>query len=242
MIDVNIISLFIRVSFLAKLILLLLIFFSIISWAIIIHHIFVIKLTNYKIKKFKKLFCSGIEFIKLYQDRLKYRNTLTGLERIFCSGFSEFSRLERLQNVSVERVINGTSRVMCISINLELAILNNNITLLGTIGSISPYIGLLGTVWGLIHSFNKLGNVKYITLQEIAPGITEALLSTAIGLFASIPAVIAFNHLNFSIGKIEEIFHNFMEEFIAILYRQVLDNFRLHNKKNSNNELPQIKM
>ncbi|QOI11109.1 protein TolQ [Blochmannia endosymbiont of Colobopsis nipponica] len=237
MIDWNILTFFIKISFIVKLIILLLASFSIISWSIIIHRIFIIECLNVRIKKFETKFWSGIEINKIYQDILKYKSKLIGLEKIFFFGFREFSRLERIANISFDQVINSTSRVIRISIDLELETLDRYIPFLGTIGSISPYVGLLGTIWGLIHSFNKLGNIQHVTLQIIAPGIAEALFSTAIGLFASIPAIIAFNHLNISINKIEKIYNNFMEEFIEILYKQNYSILRIKVKKDVKNEL-----
>lgn len=116
--------------------------------------------------------------------------------------------------------MEGASRAMRISMNRELEALENHIPFLGTVGSISPYIGLFGTVWGIMHAFIALGAVKQATLQMVAPGIAEALIATAIGLFAAIPAVMAYNRLNQRVNKLEQGYDNFMEEFTAILHRQ----------------------
>uniref|UniRef100_UPI0004A5033B MotA/TolQ/ExbB proton channel family protein n=1 Tax=Enterobacter asburiae TaxID=61645 RepID=UPI0004A5033B len=144
----------------------------------------------------------------------------TGSEQIFYSGFKEFARLHRANNHAPEAVVEGASRAMRISMNRELENLETHIPFLGTVGSISPYIGLFGTVWGIMHAFIALGAVKQATLQMVAPGIAEALIATAIGLFAAIPAVMAYNRLNQRVNKLELNYDNFMEEFTAILHRQ----------------------
>ncbi len=141
-------------------------------------------------------------------------------EQIFYSGFKEFARLHRANSHAPEAIVEGASRAMRISMNRELETLETHIPFLGTVGSISPYIGLFGTVWGIMHAFIALGAVKQATLQMVAPGIAEALIATAIGLFAAIPAVMAYNRLNQRVNKLELNYDNFMEEFTAILHRQ----------------------
>lgn len=148
------------------------------------------------------------------------RDNLTGSEQIFYSGFKEFARLHRANSHAPEAIVEGASRAMRISMNRELETLETHIPFLGTVGSISPYIGLFGTVWGIMHAFIALGAVKQATLQMVAPGIAEALIATAIGLFAAIPAVMAYNRLNQRVNKLELNYDNFMEEFTAILHRQ----------------------
>lgn len=148
------------------------------------------------------------------------RDNLSGSEQIFYSGFKEFVRLHRANSHAPEAVVEGASRAMRISMNRELENLETHIPFLGTVGSISPYIGLFGTVWGIMHAFIALGAVKQATLQMVAPGIAEALIATAIGLFAAIPAVMAYNRLNQRVNKLELNYDNFMEEFTAILHRQ----------------------
>lgn len=168
---------------------------------------------------FEDKFWSGIELSRLYQESQARRDTLSGSEQIFHSGFKEFARLHRANSHAPEAVIDGASRAMRISMNRELEALETHIPFLGTVGSISPYIGLFGTVWGLCMPLS-LGAVKQATLQMVAPGIAEALIATAIGLFAAIPAVMAYNRLNQHVNKLEQNYDNFMEEFIAILHRQ----------------------
>ena len=136
-------------------------------------------------------------------------------------GFKEFSRLQNANPEAPEAIIQGTSRAMNLALNREVEGLESYIPFLGTVGSISPYIGLFGTVWGIMHSFMGLSAVKQATLQSVAPGIAEALIATAIGLFAAIPAVMAYNRLNLRVNKLEQNYANFIDEFTTILHRQV---------------------
>ncbi|MFP3014675.1 MAG: protein TolQ [Arsenophonus sp.] len=220
MTDINILYLFLKANFLVQLVILILIGFSIASWAIIIQRTKVLNLATKKVTAFENRFLSGIELLHLYKECKKNRNTLTGLEQIFYSGFEEFSRLHQSNLLIQESVVSGMYRAMRISINREIKLLELYIPFLGTVGSISPYIGLFGTVCGIMHTFIAFGSVKHTTLQMVAPGIAEVLITTAIGLFAAIPAVMAYNRLNLRVNKLEQTYDNFMEEFISILHRQ----------------------
>lgn len=220
MADMNILDLFLQASLFVKLIMLVLMGFSIASWAIIIQRTRILNAATRDAEAFEDKFWSGIELSRLYQESQARRDTLSGSEQIFHSGFKEFARLHRANSHAPEAVIDGASRAMRISMNRELEALETHIPFLGTVGSISPYIGLFGTVWGIMHAFISLGAVKQATLQMVAPGIAEALIATAIGLFAAIPAVMAYNRLNQHMNKLEQNYDNFMEEFIAILHRQ----------------------
>jgi len=199
---------------------LILIGFSIASWAIIIQRTRILNAAAREAEAFEDKFWSGIELSRLYQESQGKRDNLTGSEQIFYSGFKEFVRLHRANSHAPEAVVEGAARAMRISMNRELENLETHIPFLGTVGSISPYIGLFGTVWGIMHAFIALGAVKQATLQMVAPGIAEALIATAIGLFAAIPAVMAYNRLNQRVNKLELNYDNFMEEFTAILHRQ----------------------
>lgn len=220
MTEMNILDLCFKASLVVKLIMLILICFSVASWAIIIQRTRILNAATRNAETFEDKFWSGVELSRLYQDSQARRNSLTGSEQIFYAGFKEFARLHRANNHAPDSVIEGASRAMRISINRELEALENHISFLGTVGSISPYIGLFGTVWGIMHAFIALGAVKQATLQMVAPGIAEALIATAIGLFAAIPAVMAYNRLNQRVNKLEQNYGNFMEEFTAILHRQ----------------------
>ncbi|NIG62323.1 MAG: Tol-Pal system protein TolQ [Serratia symbiotica] len=220
MTDLNILDLFLKASLLVKLIILILICLSVASWAIIIQRTRILNMATRDAEAFEDKFWSGVNLSHLYQESQGRRDRLTGSEQIFYEGFKEFARLHRANNHAPESVIEGSSRAMRISINRELEALENHISFLGTVGSISPYIGLFGTIWGIMNAFISLGAVKHATLQMVAPGIAEALIATAIGLFAAIPAMIAYNHLNQHVNKLEQNYGNFMEEFTSILHRQ----------------------
>lgn len=220
----NIFNLFLKAGFLVKLIMLILICFSIASWAIIIQRSRILNFATREMEAFEDKFWSGIELSRLYQESLTRRDRLRGSEQIFCTGFKEFARLHRALHHTPEAVVEGASRAMRISMNRELEALETHIPFLGTVGSISPYIGLFGTVCGIMHAFIELGTTKQATLQMVAPGIAEVLIATAIGLFAAIPAIMAFNHLSLSVHRLEQGYDNFIEEFINILYRQVFIN------------------
>ncbi|MCR3755722.1 MAG: Tol-Pal system protein TolQ [Sodalis sp. Psp] len=217
----NIFDLFLKASFLVKLIILILICFSIVSWGVIIQRFCILTSATRETEEFENKFWSGIELSHLYQESMMRCDRLSGSEQIFYVGFKEFSHLHHVNDYAPEAVIKGVSRAMCIMMNRELEILEAYIPFLGTVGSISPYIGLFGTVWGIMHAFIGLGAIKQATLQMVAPGIAEALIATAIGLFAAIPAIIAFNFLSLRVNKLEQNYNNFTEEFISILHRQI---------------------
>lgn len=220
MTDMNILELFLKAGLLVKIIMLILIFFSVASWGVILQRTRILNAATHEIAEFEDRFWSGVDLSKLYQESLDRRAELCGTEQIFYSGFKEFARLHRASAAAPESVVQGASRAMQISINREVEELENHIPFLGTVGSISPYIGLFGTVWGIMHAFIALGAVKQATLQMVAPGIAEALIATAIGLFAAIPAVMAYNRLNQRLNKLEQSYENFADEFTAILHRQ----------------------
>ncbi|ADV33731.1 protein TolQ [Candidatus Blochmanniella vafra str. BVAF] len=223
----NIFDLFFKTNMLVQFTTLLLIIFSIISWSIIFNRIFILKKEQRKLKLFEDRFWAGIELSNLYKEISNRRNRLNSSERIFFVGFKEFSKLYHIKNHLPEVVTNRTLCVMHNIMNIELEMLEKNVPLIGIIGSISPYIGLFGTVLGIIHVFLELGKITTehtggTHIQLIAPGVAEALISTAIGLFVAIPAVMAFNYLTIQINTLSQSYNNFIEEFIAILYRQVL--------------------
>ncbi|EPT0531351.1 Tol-Pal system protein TolQ [Proteus mirabilis] len=220
MADMNVIDLFLKAGLLVKLIMLLLIGFSIASWAIIIQRTKVLNAADRETADFEDKFWSGTDLARLYKESQARRDELSGAEQIFHSGFKEFARLHQANVHAPDAVVNGASRAMRVSFNRELESLETHIPFLGTVGSISPYIGLFGTVWGIMHAFIALGSVKQATLQMVAPGIAEALIATAIGLFAAIPAVMAYNRFTQRVNKLEQSYDNFMEEFLTILHRQ----------------------
>ncbi len=220
MTEMNVLDLFLKASLLVKLIMLVLVFFSVVSWTIFIQKTRLLNAAILDTEAFEDKFWSGIELSHLYQQSLSRRDSLSCSEQIFYSGFKEFASLHRANSYAPEAAVDGAARAMRIAMNRGLELLENRIPFLGTVGSISPYIGLFGTVWGIMHAFIALGTAKQATLQMVAPGIAEALIATAIGLFAAIPAVMAYNRLNQQMNQLERNYDNFIEEFVAILHRQ----------------------
>ena len=142
------------------------------------------------------------------------------MERIFEAGFKEFARLRKQDGISSEAVMEGAQRAMRVALSREVDFLETHLSFLATVGSTSPYVGLFGTVWGIMNSFRSLGTVQQATISMVAPGIAEALVATAMGLFAAIPAVIAYNRFSHDIDRLAIRFESFMEEFSNILQRQ----------------------
>ncbi|MFS1422454.1 protein TolQ [Shewanella sp. 10N.286.48.B5] len=218
--EISFIGLFLEASLLVKLVMLTLLCLSIVSWAVIIQRRKLLNSARAKSIKFEDTFWSGVDLNKLYKELSIRGESLTGLEALFVAGFKEYSRLSSANSKSPEAVMDGTSRAMRVSLSREVEKLDTHLPLLATIGSTSPYIGLFGTVWGIMNSFIALGTVENATLTMVAPGIAEALIATAMGLFAAIPAVIAYNRFSTQVEKLEMAHVNFMEEFSNILQRQ----------------------
>lgn len=218
--EFNLVSLFMEASIVVKLVMLILITFSVLSWAVIFQRSRVLNRAKKESATFEDRFWSGEDLHRLHEGLENRRDALSGSEQIFYVGFKEFNRLQQANPESPEAIIQGSSRAMNLALNREMEQMENYIPFLGTVGSISPYIGLFGTVWGIMHSFMGLSAVKQATLQSVAPGIAEALIATAIGLFAAIPAVMAYNRLNLRANKLEQGYVNFIDEFTTILHRQ----------------------
>ncbi|MBF7073230.1 protein TolQ [Glaciecola sp. MH2013] len=217
--EMSILHLFLEASIVVQFIMLLLLTVSVVSWAFIFQRNSVLKAAVNEVKHFEDKFWSGADLNKLYQE-MSARSQLTGLSLIFCTGFKEYVRLRKTSGAVSEAIMDGTYRSMRVSMSREVDELEARLPFLATVGSISPYVGLLGTVWGIMNSFIALGQVKQATLAMVAPGIAEALIATAIGLFAAIPAVVAYNRFSNRVEKLENAYGNFMEEFSAILNRQ----------------------
>ncbi|KGQ71015.1 colicin uptake protein TolQ [Chelonobacter oris] len=218
--ELNFLALFLDASIIVQIVIAILILFSIISWAIIIQRSAILRQALKSSASFEDRFWSGEDLNKLYEGMDNRRDALNGSEQIFYVGFKEFLRLQQTASSTPESIIQGTSRAMNLTLNREIEEVENRIPFLATVASISPYIGLFGTVWGIMHAFMALSNVKQATLQMVAPGIAEALIATAIGLFAAIPAVMAYNRLSLRVGKLEQNYTNFIDEFTTILHRQ----------------------
>jgi biopolymer transport protein TolQ len=219
--ELSFIDLILEASLLVQLVMLTLLAASVTSWAFIFERNRVLKAANNEMKKFEDKFWSGVDLNRFYQE-LAARQSTQGMASIFCAGFKEFVRLRKTPFTPADAIVDGTSRAMRVSLSREIDQLENRLPFLATTGSISPYIGLFGTVWGIMNSFIALGGQQQATLAMVAPGIAEALIATAIGLFAAIPAVIAYNRFSHSVEKLENNYGNFMEEFSSILHRQAL--------------------
>lgn len=219
--ELSFFDLFWQASLLVQLVMLLLLATSVVSWAFIFQRTKVLKHAKEEMKRFEDKFWSGVDLNRLYQE-LSARQNVSGMASVFCAGFKEFVRLRKSTSTPAEAVMDGSYRAMRVSLSREVDKLESHLPFLATAGSISPYIGLFGTVWGIMNSFIALGDAQQATLQMVAPGIAEALIATAMGLFAAIPAVIAYNRFSSSVEKLENNYGNFMEEFSSILHRQTL--------------------
>ncbi len=216
-------SLIMQASPLVQIVMLILLSMSVWSWKVIVERTNLLKAARNISEQFEERFWSGIDLNRLYQECSARRDELSGLEQIFFSGFKEFARLHNGGPRSQEMVMDGTYRAMRVSLAREVEDLELGLPALATIGSISPYIGLFGTVWGIMHAFVALAAVKNASLAMVAPPIAEALIATAMGLFAAIPAVIFYNRFSTKVEKLESAYCNFMDEFSTILNRQLVN-------------------
>lgn len=215
-------ELVLNASFLVQCVMLFLLGLSIASWTIIISRNNTYRQGRAKADEFEERFWSGIDLNQLYQDCMNRPDELVGLEVIYSAGFKEFVRLVNSGPADQEVVMDGTYRQMKVACSREVELLENNLPMLATIGSISPYIGLFGTVWGIMHAFVALAAVKNATLAMVAPPIAEALIATAMGLFAAIPAVMFYNRFVTKVEALENRYYNFMDEFSTILNRRLV--------------------
>lgn len=193
---------------------------SIVSWSFIFTKYREIRRARVTTDDFEERFWSGIDLADLYRQLVREDYATEGLENIFIAGFKEFARLRQQANIGPDAVMEGTQRVMRVSLNRELEALDERLPFLATVGSTSPYVGLFGTVWGIMNSFSSLGAAKQATLAMVAPGISEALVATAMGLFAAIPAVMAYNRYSTDIGRLAGRYEAFADEFLSLLHRK----------------------
>ena len=221
--DLSIANLILGASALVKFVMLLLLAASVSSWTLIFSKHRQMQVAKREIAEFEDEFWSTEDLTRLFNRVAAQTEDATGMERIFESGFREFARLRKRGGLDTTDILDGAQRAMKVTVNRELESLENHLPTLATIGSISPYVGLFGTVWGIMNSFQSLGNVHQATLAMVAPGISEALVATAMGLFAAIPAVVAYNRFASDIDRIFGRYDIFAEEFLAILRRQAHD-------------------
>ncbi len=217
--DHSIIDLILNASLLVQFVMLILVVASVVSWTMIINKYVILKRARKDADLFEERFWSVEDLSPLYTQITASSYNPNGMEKIFEAGFKEFVRLNKQANIEAKAVLDGSQRSMRIAMNKEIDDLETNLSFLATVGSTSPYVGLLGTVWGIMNSFRALGTVQQATIAMVAPGISEALIATAMGLFAAIPAVIAYNRYSYDVERLINRYDNFMEEFSSILHR-----------------------
>ena len=208
-------------SLVVQLVMLVLVAASVVSWVMIFQRSTTIRGAKAALANFEDRFWSGIDLSKLYRQVTGSPDVNSGLEQIFRAGFKEFSRMRQQAGVDPEAVMEAVQRSMRVAISREEEKLEQHLSFLATVGSTSPYIGLFGTVWGIMNSFRGLANVQQATLATVAPGISEALVATAMGLFAAIPAVLAYNRFAARADLLLSNYQTFSEEFSSILHRQI---------------------
>ncbi len=214
-------SLVANASFLVQMVMLLLLAASVASWVMIFQRGRVLRAARRTLVAFEDQFWSGIDLSRLYVDIKNRLHDHSGVENVFCAGLKEFTRLRQRTEADPEAVMDGVQRAMRVALAREEEKLETHLPFLATVGSISPYIGLFGTVWCIMNSFRGLANVQQATLATVAPGISEALVATAMGLFAAIPAVMAYNRYSATAEALANRYETFADEFSSILHRKV---------------------
>jgi len=218
--DLSFFTLIAGASLPVQLVMLILVITSLFSWWYIFIKVATIKRAEKDAESFEETFWSGGDLTKLYEGVTAGRRKPQGMASIFEAGFKEYVRHKQQARMEVSDVMEGARRAMRAAYNREMDDLDAHLPFLASVGSVSPYIGLFGTVWGIMNAFRGLSNVAQATLTQVAPGIAEALVATAIGLFAAIPAVIAYNRFASSVDRLSVRYESFMEEFTNILQRK----------------------
>lgn len=218
--DMSFLQMVENASVLVQVVMSLLLLVSLMSWWYIFRKMFEIRLAKHQSDYFEDHFWANANLNMLYQEATSEEARAGSLERIFAAGFAEFVKLKKKHGMEISVAMEGTRRAMRATFQRELDFLESHLAFLATIGSVSPYVGLLGTVWGIMNAFRGLANVGQATLAHVAPGIAEALVATAMGLFAAIPAVVAYNRYSHDVGRLATRFESFMEEFSNVLQRQ----------------------
>ncbi len=217
--DMSLFSLITHASIVVQIVMLILLIASVLSWFVITMKYKALKRARAEAARFEDQFWSGINLSDLYSQIKRKTDEHQGIARIFEMGFAEYIRTHK-NKVNTVMMLASVQRSMKVAVTREEDSLNSHLSMLATIGSISPYIGLFGTVWGIMRSFIALGSVEHASLAMVAPGIAEALIATAMGLFAAIPAVIAYNRYAEQVDRLSNTYENFAEEFATILQRQ----------------------
>ncbi len=218
--DLSFIHVLENASLLVQLVMGLLLLVSILSWWYIFLKMFTVHRAVKQSADFEDAFWANTDLNKLFQSVRDSGEQAGSMERIFSAGLSEFVKLKKKGNVDNVAIMESTRRAMRATYQREMDSLESHLSFLATVGSVSPYVGLFGTVWGIMNAFRSLSNVGQATLAHVAPGIAEALIATAMGLFAAIPAVVAYNRYAYDVGRLASRFESFMEEFSNVLQRQ----------------------
>jgi biopolymer transport protein TolQ len=218
--ELEIWQLIMQASWLVKLVMLLLLVASVASWVIIFRKRQILSGAEKEAENFEEKFWSGADLTAMHEAITATHRSTRGMEKVFEAGFSEFLRMRQQGRMGPAMMVEGAQRSMRIALTRETEELEQHLNFLATVGSTSPYVGLFGTVWGIMTSFHQLANVNQATIAMVAPGISEALVATAMGLFAAIPAVIAYNRFSNQVERLEVRYDNFKEEFSSILQRQ----------------------
>ena len=219
--DLSIVHLLLNASWVVQLVVLLLLGVSVASWAAIFRKVLALKRVNQLNDDFERDFWSGKSLNELFSAATQNAKLAGPMERIFASGMREYQKLRERRISDSSLLMDGARRAMRASFQREMDAVESNLTLLASAGSVSPYVGLFGTVWGIMHAFTGLAALQQVTLAKVAPGIAEALVATAIGLFAAIPAVLAYNRFSRDIDRVSIKLETFIEEFSNILQRNV---------------------
>lgn len=218
--DISIAGLIANATLVVQLVMLVLFLLSVLSWYLVYNRRKLIKRAERLAVEFEDRFWSGVDLSRLFVQVNNEPNIACGQENIFRTGFKEFARLRKSETADPESVMQGAERAMRVALLREQEKLETGLPILATIGSVSPYIGLFGTVWGIMHSFLALANQQQATLAAVAPGIAEALIATAMGLVAAVPAVIFYNHFSSSVDRLLHGYDAFSDEFSGILHRK----------------------
>jgi biopolymer transport protein TolQ len=219
--DLSILQLVLGASLVVQLVMLLLLLVSVTSWAAIFRKLFSLRRVNALNDDFEREFWSGTSLNDLFSSAAQNARTSGPMERIFASGMREYQKLRERRIGDAATLLDGARRAMRASFQRELDAVETNLSFLASVGSVSPYVGLFGTVWGIMHAFTGLGALQQVTLATVAPGIAEALVATALGLFAAIPAVVAYNRFARDIDRVAIKLETFIEEFSNILQRNL---------------------
>ncbi|MBY0454844.1 MAG: protein TolQ [Burkholderiaceae bacterium] len=219
--DMSIISLVLHASWVVQIVMLLLLSVSVASWAAIFRKLFALKRVKELNEDFEREFWSGTSLNDLYAKAAQNARSTGPMERIFASGMREYQKLRERRIVDPGVLLDGARRAMRASFQREMDVVESSLSFLGSVASVSPYIGLFGTVWGIMHAFTGFAGMEQVTLATVAPGIAEALVATAIGLFSAIPAVIAYNRFAHDCDRVANQLETFIEEFSNILQRNL---------------------